>query len=57
VAANARLSLVLSAVQKDCVLGPVSPGEVHLRHLRIGGLFLQGLRQLEHLPNGELALQ
>jgi len=54
--ANARFSLVLSAVQEDCVLRPVSSGEMRLRHPRIDGVFLSNLRELEYFANLELAL-
>jgi hypothetical protein len=56
VVAHARLSLVLSAVQKDCGLRPVSSQEVPVRHHRAGGVFLSDLRELEHHANFGLAL-
>jgi hypothetical protein len=55
--ANAHLSLVLQAVQKDRVVRPVSSGPMHMPQLRPGGLCLWQLRELEHLPNFELALR
>ena len=49
--------MVLPAVQKDCVLRPVSSGEMRLRHPRVDGVFLSNLRELEYFPNFELALR
>jgi hypothetical protein len=56
VAENARLSVVLPAVQEDCVLRPVSSGEMRLRRPRVDGVFLSNLRELEQFANLELAL-
>jgi hypothetical protein len=53
---NAGISVVLPAVQEDCVLRPVSSGEMCLRHPRADGVFLPILREVEHFPKTVLAL-
>jgi hypothetical protein len=54
VVANDGLSLVLPALQSDCVFRPVPSAAMHLRHGLAGGIFLYGLRELEHLSHFEL---
>jgi hypothetical protein len=39
-AVHAALSLVLPALQEDCLVVPFPSGEVQMRHALAGGLFL-----------------